>query len=229
MSDGGREHFQRELLKLNEKVLKMGGMVEQAIFKSVKALAKMDSSLAHEVIVADDLIDKLELGIDDLCLELLATQQPMAIDLRFIATGMRIATDLERMGDLSVDVAERAIELSTQPILKPLIDIPKMGELAQKMVHEALDAFVKRDASMARALWKDEEQADRYRDLIHDELLGIMNKDPQAASRAIPLILISRHLERISDHATNIAEDVIYMVEGTVVKHLPKEISRYST
>jgi phosphate transport system protein len=126
-------------------------------------------------------------------------------------------------------VAERAIELSTQPMLKPLIDIPKMGELAQKMVHEALDAFVKRDANMARALWKDEEQADRYRDLIHDELLGIMNKDPLAASRAIPLILISRHLERISDHATNIAEDVIYMAEGTVVKHLPKEISKYST
>jgi len=229
MSDGGREHFQRELLKLNEKVLKMGGMVEQAIYKSVKALTKNDSSLAQEVVKADDTIDKMELEVDDLCLELLATQQPMAIDLRFITTGMRIATDLERIGDLSVDVAQRAIELSSQPMVKPLIDIPKQGELAQQMVHKALDAFVKRDSRLAQSLWKDEDQADHYRDLVHDELLGIMNKDAQAAAGSIPLILISRHLERIADHATNIAEDVIYMVEGTVVKHLPKEISKYST
>jgi phosphate transport system protein len=228
MSDG-REHFQRELLKLNELILKMGGMVEKSIHNSVKGLTKMDSALAQSVVDSDDAIDKLELAVDDMCLELLATQQPMAIDLRFITTGMRIATDLERIGDLSVDVAERALELIGQPALKPLIDIPKQGELAQSMVHKALDAFVKRDANMARSLWKDEEQADRYRDLVHDELLGIMSKDSLAAPRAIPLILISRHLERIADHATNIAEDVIYMVEGTVVKHLPKEISKYST
>jgi len=224
-----REHFQKELLKLNELILKMGGMVEQAIFKSVKALANMDSKIAEEVVAADDRIDKVELAVDDLCLELLATQQPMAIDLRFVTTGMRIATDLERMGDLSVDIAQRAEEIASQPMLKPFVDIPKMGELAQRMVHNALDAFVRKDADMARALWKDEEQADCYRDLVHDELLGIMKQDPMAAPRAIPLILIARHLERIADHATNIGEDVIYMVEGKVVKHLPKEISKYST
>ncbi len=222
MSEGGREHFQRELLKLNERVLKMGGMVEQAIFKSVKALTKMDPNIAQEVVKADDAIDKMELQVDDLCLELLATQQPMAIDLRFITTGMRIATDLERIGDLAVDVAERAIELANQPLLKPLTDITKQGELAQQMVHKALDAFVKRNAGMAQALWKDEDQADHYRDLVHDELLGIMKQDPATAPRAVPLILISRHLERIADHATNIAEDVIYMLEAKVVKHHPE-------
>jgi phosphate transport system protein len=225
----GREHFHREMLKLNELILKMGGMIEQGIFKSVNALEKMDVGMAEEIVHTDDAVDKLELEIDDLCLELLATQQPMAVDLRFITTGMRIATDLERVGDLAVDIAERSIELSNKPMLKPLIDIPKMAKLSQGMVHKALDAFVKRDANLARSLWDDEEQADEYRDLIHEELLGTMNKDPQSASRAIPLILIARHLERIADHATNIAEDVIYMAEGKVVKHLPKQPNKYST
>ena len=221
MSDG-REHFQKELTKLNDLILKMGGMVEQSIFRSVDALKKADPRMAQKVADDDDTIDKVELEVDDLCLELLATQQPMAVDLRFITTGMRIGTDLERIGDLAVDIAQRAIELAKQPLLKPLIDIPKMAELAEKMVHKALDSFVKRDAGLARALWVDEEKADGYRDLIHDELVEIMNKDPQTITRALPLILISRHLERIADHATNIAEDVVYMVEGKVIKHGPK-------
>lgn len=217
-----REHFQRELQKLNDLILKMGGRVEQSIARSIEALAKANPKIAQEVLGADNEIDQLELAVDDLCLELLATQQPMAIDLRFITTGMRIASDLERIGDLSVDIAQRAIELSRQPLLKPLIDIPKMAELAEKMVHNALDSFVKRDAALARTLWDDEEKADGYRDLIHDELVEIMLKDPNAISRALPLILISRHLERIADHTTNIAEDVVYMVEGKVIKHGPK-------
>ena len=171
---------------------------------------------------ADDNIDQIELEVDDLCLELLATQQPMAIDLRFITTGMRIGSDLERIGDLAVDIAQRAEELSSQPLLKPLEDIPRMAELAEKMVHKALDAFVKRDAALARELWQDEEKADGYRDLVQDELMAIMAKDPATTARALPLILISRHLERIADHATNIAEDVVYMVEGKVIKHSPK-------
>lgn len=220
----GREHFQKELSRLNDLILKMGAMVEKSIFNSVDALKKADSKLGQEVISLDDTIDKIELEVDDLCLELLATQQPMAIDLRFITTGMRIGSDIERIGDLAVDIAQRAIELSGQPLLKPLIDIPKMAELAEKMVHKALDAFVKRDANLARALWQDEEKADGYRDLIHDELVGIMAKDPYAVTRALPLMLISRHLERIADHATNIAEDVVYMVEGKVIKHsIPKK------
>jgi len=222
MSDG-REHFQRELLKLNDLILKMGGMVEQSIFNSVEALKRTDAKMAQDVINMDDTIDVVELEVDDLCLELLATQQPMAVDLRFITTGMRIGSDLERIGDLAVDIAQRAIELSSQPLLKPLIDIPKMAELAEKMVHRALDSFVKRDANLARSLWQDEEKADGYRDLIHEELIEFMSKDPSTTSRALPLILISRHLERIADHATNIAEDVVYMVEGKVIKHAPKK------
>ncbi|OGB89822.1 phosphate transport system regulatory protein PhoU [candidate division WOR-1 bacterium RIFCSPHIGHO2_01_FULL_53_15] len=217
-----REHFQKELAKLNDLILKMGGMVEKSIFNSVEALKKSDAKMADQVIKLDDGIDKLELEIDELCLELLATQQPMAIDLRFITTGMRIASDIERIGDLAVDIALRAFELSKQPLLKPLEDIPKMAELAEKMVHRALDSFVKRDAAMARGLWADEEKADGYRDLIHDELVGIMTKDPSTISRALPLILIARHLERIADHTTNIGEDVVYMVEGKVIKHAPK-------
>lgn len=220
----GREHFQKELSRLNDLILKMGAMVEKSIFNSVEALKKADPKLGEEVIALDDVIDKLELEVDDLCLELMATQQPMAIDLRFITTGMRIGSDIERIGDLAVDIAQRAIELSSQPLLKPLIDIPKMAELAEKMVHRALDSFVKRDATFARTLWPDEEKADGYRDLIHDELMGIMAKDPNSVSRALPLMLISRHLERIADHATNIAEDVVYMVEGKVIKHsVPKK------
>ena len=217
-----REHFQKELTKLNDLILRMGGMVEKAIFNSVEALRKSNAGLAQEVVGLDDKVDKLELEIDDLCLELLATQQPMAIDLRFITTGLRVGSDLERIGDLAVDIAQRAIELADQPLLKPLVDIPKMAELAEKMVHKALDSFVKRDAAMARELWVDEEKADNYRDLVYEELVEIMNKDAKTTPRALPLIIISRHLERIADHATNIAEDVVYMAEGTVIKHSPK-------
>jgi phosphate transport system protein len=217
-----REHFQKELTKLNDLILRMGGMVEKAIFNSVEALRKSNAGLAQQVVGLDDKVDKLELEIDDLCLELLATQQPMAIDLRFITTGLRVGSDLERIGDLAVDIAQRAIELADQPLLKPLVDIPKMAELAEKMVHKALDSFVKRDAAMARELWVDEEKADNYRDLVYDELVEIMNQDAKTTPRALPLIIISRHLERIADHATNIAEDVVYMAEGTVIKHGPK-------
>jgi phosphate transport system protein len=222
MLSDGREHFQKELQKLNDLILKMGGRVEKSIFNSVEALKKNNPKLAKEVMKADDTIDQVELEVDDLCLELLATQQPMAVDLRFITTGMRIGSDLERIGDLAVDIAQRAEELASQPLLKPLEDIPKMAELAEKMVHKALDSFVKRDAGLARSLWQDEEKADGYRDLVHDELVDIMTRDPSTTSRALPLILISRHLERIADHATNIAEDVVYMVEGKVIKHAPK-------
>lgn len=222
MLSDGREHFQKELQKLNDLILKMGGRVEKSIFSSVEALKKNNPKLAQEVIIADDTIDAVELEVDDLCLELLATQQPMAVDLRFITTGMRIGSDLERIGDLAVDIAQRAEELAVQPLLKPLEDIPKMAELAEKMVHKALDSFVKRDADLARSLWQDEEKADGYRDLVHDELVDIMTRDPSTTSRALPLILIARHLERIADHATNIAEDVVYMVEGKVIKHAQK-------
>ncbi|MFA5113367.1 MAG: phosphate signaling complex protein PhoU [Candidatus Margulisiibacteriota bacterium] len=218
----GREHFQKELNRLNDLILKMGGLVEKSIFNSVEALKKNNPKLAKDVILADSQVDNIELEVDELCLELLATQQPMAVDLRFITTGMRIGSDLERIGDLSVDIAQRAVELAELPLLKPLEDIPKMAELAEAMVHKALDAFVKRDAALARTLWQDEDRADGYRNLVTDELVDIMTKDAATTARALPLILIARHLERIADHATNIAEDVVYMAEGKVIKHSPK-------
>lgn len=223
MTDG-REHFQKELARLNDLILRMGGMVEESIVNSVESLKKMDTALAEKVVKNDDAIDLVELETDELCLELLATQQPMANDLRFITTGMRIGSDLERIGDLSVDIAQWTIEMAGQPLLKPLVDIPKMAELASRMVRLALDAFVRRDPKVIGELWQDEEQADRYRDLIYDELVEIMAHDPSSASRALPLIIISRHLERMSDHATNIGEDVIYMVEGKVIKHRPDKL-----
>jgi phosphate transport system protein len=223
MSDG-REHFQKELARLNDLILKMGALVEESIVNSVESLKKMDTVLAEKVVRNDDAIDQVELETDDLCLELLATQQPMATDLRFITTGMRIGSDLERIGDLAVDIAQWTIEMSGQPLLKPLVDIPKMAELASRMVRRALDAFVKRDPRVIGELWQDEEQADRYRDMVYDELVELMQHDPKNAARALPLIIISRHLERMSDHATNIGEDVVYMVEGKVIKHRPDKL-----
>jgi phosphate transport system protein len=218
-----REHFQKEMNKLNDLILKMGGMVEANIAKAIKSIGAANVIMAQEVIRSDDELDALELEVDDLCLELLATQQPMAIDLRFITTGMRIGTDLERIGDLAVDIAQRSIELSKHPLLKPLIDTPKMAELTQHMVRMALDAFVKRDAYLARSLWEDEARVDKYRDLITEELEDIMRKDAATVTRGLPLVMITRHLERIGDHATNIAEDVVYMVEGKVIKHAAKD------
>lgn len=215
----GREHFQKQLEQLNDLILKMGGMVEEGIFNSVEALKKQDRRLAEQVVSTDDRVDQLELEIDDFCLELLATQQPMAGDLRFITTGLRVTSDLERIGDLAVDIAQRAKELADQPLLKPLVDIPKMADLAGRMVKKVLESFIKRDAKLARALWEDERMVDGYRDLIHDELAGLMSADGQTVSRALPLLIVSRHLERIADHATNIAEDVVYMVEGKNIRH----------
>jgi phosphate transport system protein len=154
-----------------------------------------------------------------ICIQLVALRQPEASDLRFLMTGMRIANDLERMGDLAEDIAERAIELMGEPLLKPLVDIPRMAKIAEESIGVVLEAFVVRDAGKAKAVWEKETESDRLRDMIHAELTEIMKKDASTVVRALPLLLISRHLERICDHATNIAEEVIYMVEGTVVKH----------
>lgn len=211
--------FDQEMDDLKDKIVKMGVMVIGLIHKAVDALQRMDAKAAGEVIEEDEKIDQLELDIDERCVELVALRQPEASDLRFVLTGMRIANDLERIGDLAEDVAERAIELSDKPLLKPLIDIPKMAKITQEAVDMALDAFVKKDANKAKQIWDKERQVDKLRDLIHEELSAIMTKDPTSVPRALPLLLISRHLERMSDHATNIGEDVVYMVEGKVVKH----------
>jgi phosphate transport system protein len=211
--------FDQELSELKDVILKMGRVVQGLIERSVRALKERDKKLAKSVIKDDVLVDQMELEVDDRSITLIAIRQPKAVDLRTIMTGLRIATDLERIGDLAEDIAERAIELAEQPLLKPLIDIPRMAALAEQAVAYSLDAFVEHDARKAKAIWEIEKEVDYLRDLVHDELLGIMSEKPATITRAIPLLLVSRHLERIADHATNIAEDVIYMVEGKVVKH----------
>ncbi|MFA5887054.1 MAG: phosphate signaling complex protein PhoU [Patescibacteria group bacterium] len=211
--------FDQELAELKDKILKMGVMVQGLIFKSVEALKNMDRKMAEEVIVEDEKVDQLELEVDETVVQLVALRQPEASDLRFLMTGMRIANDLERIGDLSEDIAERAIELMQYPLLKPLIDIPKMARIAQESVGLALEAFINRDPQKAKLVWEKEKETDRLRDLIHVELSQIMASDSTTVPRALPLLLISRHLERISDHATNIAEDIAFMVEGKVLKH----------
>jgi phosphate transport system protein len=176
---------------------------------------------AKQVIAEDDRINELELVIDEKCLDLIALHQPMAVDLRFIVMAMKICTDLERIADLAVDICERVLEMADKPLLKPLIDIPKLATLAQGMVKEAIDAFVNRDTGQAReVILRAEPEADNLRNLVQSELINdYILKDPSAAPRAVSLLLVARHLERICDHATNIAEDAIYMVEAKVVKH----------
>lgn len=209
-----------ELSELNDLILKMSNIVETSVARSIEALKKRDGKTADKVIEDDGDVDKLELEIDDKSITLLATRQPMAADLRFISTAMKIVTDLERIGDLSVDIAQRTKELLNWPLLKPLIDTPKLADIARQMIRESIDSFVKRDGSKSLKIHELEKESDRLRDLITDELIEIMTKDCSAVPKAIPLILIARHLERICDHAMNIAEDVVYMVEAKVVKHL---------
>lgn len=211
--------FDREMDGVKERISRMGQMVQVLIAKSVEALQALDRGKAEAVIQEDEKVDKLELEITEQCIQLVALRQPEASDLRFLMTGMRIANDLERIGDLAEDIAERTIELLGAPLLKPLIDIPKMAKIAEESIAVVLEAFIKKDAGKAREVWEKETESDRLRDMIHAELTEIMKKDAGTVARALPLLLISRHLERVCDHATNIAEEVIYMVEGTVVKH----------
>jgi len=217
------KHFDQELGDLKNDLLRMGILVEQSICESVEALKELNSERARKVIAQDKLVDELENVIDEKCLDLLALRQPMATDLRFITMVLKITTDLERIADLGVDIAQRVLELSGQPLLKPLVDIPKLTEVAKRMTKQALDSFVNKDAGLARQVIVLDNEADKLRNLIQQELLDdYMIKDSSTAPRALPLLLVARHLERICDHATNIAEDVIYMVEAKVVKHHPE-------
>ena len=218
-------HFDEELKELHKELLKMGVMTQEAIYKSVEALKNRDNAMANGVISLDDKIDQLELMIDERCIDLIARHQPMAGDLRFITTGMKINAELERIADLAVDISQRVLELADKPLLKPLVDIPKLSTIAQSMVRDAIDAFVNKDAELARRVVLSDSEADKLRNLVQEELIDdFMAKDAKSAPRAVPLLLITRHLERICDHATNIAEDIVYMVEGKVVKHHPEEL-----
>ncbi len=209
-----------ELAELNDLILKMGNSVESSIAACVEALRSRSEELSRNIISGDSVIDDLENEIDDKCISILARRQPLANDLRFIATAMKITTDIERIGDLSVDIAQKNLELISMPLLKPLIDIPKLGKLAQEMISKSLDSFIKRDVSHVKQIHEMEKMSDNFRNLITDELMDIMAKDCTTVPRAIPLLLIARFLERICDHAMNIAEDVVFMVEGRVIKHL---------
>jgi len=211
--------FDEELKQLKERLFTMAGMAEQVIGKTVKALVDRQASLAEEVINDDAAINRLEVEIEEACLTLLARYQPEAKDLRFIAMVFKIVNDLERVGDQGVNVAERTLDVLKEPLLKPLIDIPKMALLAQQMLKDALDAFVNQDAELARAVCRRDDEVDRLNDQVYHDLLVYMTQDPNTITRAVDLILIGRHLERVADHATNIAEDVYYLVRGTTIKH----------
>ena len=212
-------HFQKELEELKENLLKMAVMVDEAIRDSVRSLVKRDSDIAQKVFEGEDRINKMEITIDDMCLRLLALRQPMAVDLRFITSAMKIVTDLVRMGDQAVNIAERAISLNQDPQLKPYIDLPRMAEIAQSMVKDVLDAFVTRNSKLARSVCERDDLVDGLNDQVFRELLTYMMSDPKTTTRAVHLMIVSRCLERIADHATNIAEDVIFMVDALVIKH----------
>ena len=220
-----QRHLDEELKELHKDILKMGVFAQEAIFKSTEALKNRDKQLVQQVVSADEAVDKLELAVDEKCIDLIARHQPMAGDLRFITTGMKINAELERIADLAVDIAQWVGELVDKPLLKPLIDIPKLSTIAQNMVRDAIDSFVNKDAELARKVVLTDPQADKLRNLVQEELINdYMMRDAKTADRAVPLLLIARFLERICDHSTNIAEDVIYMVEAKVVKHHPEEL-----
>ena len=212
-------HFIEELEDLQGRLLEMGTLVESAIHNSVRALMERSEALAQQVLGNEDRINHLEIEIDDLAVRLLALQQPMAKDLRFLTAAIKINTDLERMGDLAVNIVERAIALMNRPPVKPLIDIPQMARTAESMVRKSLDAFVKREPELARSVLLSDDTVDRLRDSIYAELISFMQEDPDSIQQALDLILVSRHLERIADHATNIAEDTLFLVKGVDVRH----------
>jgi phosphate transport system protein len=214
-----QRHFHEELEALKQTLLAMGGLVEDQIRRVMTALIERDGDLAQEVIDRDAQVNAYDIEVDEKCVELLALHQPAAGDLRFITTAMKIVTDLERIGDQAVNIAQRALELNREPQLKPYIDLPRMSEKAQRMVKESLDAFVTRDTDLARRVRAEDAEVDALKEQIFRELLTFMMEDARTTPRAIRLILISRFLERVADHATNIAEMVIYMVESKMVRH----------
>jgi phosphate transport system protein len=214
-----QRHFHEELESLKQTLLAMGGLVEEQIRQVMRALVERDDALAQSVVERDQQVNAYDLEVDETCVNLLALHQPAAGDLRFITTAMKIVTDLERMGDQAVNIAQRVLELNQEPQLKPYIDLPRMAEKAQRMVKESLDAFVARDTELARRVCAEDSEVDAIKEQIFRELLTFMMEDPRTIPRAIRLILISRFLERLADHATNIAEMVIYLVDAKMVRH----------
>ncbi|RKH44452.1 phosphate signaling complex protein PhoU [Corallococcus llansteffanensis] len=211
--------FEQDLRNLREKLLAMGAKVEALVAQSVRALTDRDSALAEKVVGADREVNRLEVDIDDLCRRILALRQPAASDLRLITTALKIVTDLERIGDLAVNIAERSMDLNQVPPLAPYVDTPKLADLAQQQVKKALDAFVSGDAAKAEEVLKGDDLLDALFLKIFNELLAYMMEDSRNIRRATALMFIAKHLERVGDHALNVAEMVIYMVRGKDVRH----------
>jgi phosphate transport system protein len=212
-------HFVEDLDLLTTKLLEMSSLVEAAIQRSISAVIHKDKSAAEDVFRNEKRINEIEIEIDEFATNLLALQQPMAADLRLIVAALKINTDLERMGDLSVNIAERAQSLLSAPVVKPMIDIPHIAVLVQSMVRKALDAFVNRDADLARSVLASDDAVDSLRTASYHELISFMEKDPANIRQALDLLTVTRNLERIADHSTNIAEDVMFLVKGIDVRH----------
>lgn len=211
-----RRGFHDELEMLHQELLKMGSLVEEAIYLSVKSLVERDVKLAEKVIMQDDLLDQMELKIEEKCLQLMALQQPMAKDLRRLGTMLKIVTDLERMADHAVDIAKATIKLQHEPYPKPLIDIPKMASIVQEMVHASIEAYIRQDEAMAYQTAKKDDEVDALFKLIFNELVDVMTNDRSKTTEGTQLLMVAQFLERIGDHATNLNEWVIYMVTGQI-------------
>jgi len=218
-----RHHFEEDLQGLKNRLLNMGAIVEERVHHAIQALIHRRVEAAEAIIAGDQEVNDLQIEIDDRCLKLLALQNPMASDLRLITAAMKINADLERIGDQAVNIAENAMKILAQPPLRPLMDIPRMAEITEKMTRDSLDAFVRKDAALARDVLARDDEVDQLKDQVFRVLLTHMMADPGTIERALSLILVSRNIERIADHATNIAEDVIFVVEAKDVRHHHEE------
>ncbi len=216
-------HIQDDLDHLKERLLVMAGAVEEQVRASVQSLVDRDHGLAERVLTGDDAINRLHIEIDERCFQLLALHQPVATDLRVVVSGFKINSDLERIGDFAINVAEATLRYLEHPAVKPLIDVPRMADIAQGMLRDSLNAFVRQDIRLAREVLDRDDSVDRLKDRVFRELIGVMCTDAAVTQPALELLLISRHLERIGDHATNIAEEAIFIVSGRDVRHHGRE------
>ncbi len=219
-------HFEEELSELKQKLLTMGSLVERALHEAIRALVERDARMGLKIFDGEEAINRLQIEIDDRAMRLLALQQPMASDLRLIASIVKINNDLERIGDLCVNIVQRVLSLLNQPPIFPMIDLPRIAASAEKMLHDALDAFVNRTDQLARSVLESDDRVDRLRDEIFQELVKFMSAHPESVQSGLDLLLISRNIERIADHATNIAEDAIYVVAGRDVRHHIEEAGK---
>lgn len=220
------KHLQHDLDRLKKEILAMGALVEESINRAIQALVGREPDLAREVSEGDDAIDAKELEVEDMCLKMLALHQPVAGDLRYIVAVLKVNNDLERMGDLAGNIAERALFLSTHPPLQIDLDFTRMVETVRRMVRQSLDALVTQDPLLARRVCAQDDEVDRFQRHMFDTLTSLMSRDPSTVERAVQVLSVSRHLERIADSATNVAEDIVFMVEGDVIRHQPRAALR---